>query len=172
MMCFHSMGGLGGFYTTTDGRRGSDMGDLTSDTQPTNCNLCAAPTGTVGRGKAIVFERGPAVDVYKERSMVIVSDGAYGVPGFEGDISNHLDVPAWYEPHVKAWAEAARPNTTLWFWNSEIGWAVAHPIFEKYGWRYVNCNRGLDHIAGDVNKDPPVLRRCASSLEPALADCR
>lgn len=111
------------------------MDDLNSDTQPAKRNLRAAPTSTVGRGKAIVLEKGPTVDVHKadgvslhfgdslsfysswERPTTIVSDGAYGVLGFEGDTSDHLDVPAWYEPHVKAWAEAARPNTTLWFWN-------------------------------------------------------
>lgn len=84
----------------------------------------------------------------------IVSDGAYGVLGFEGDTSDHLDVPAWYEPHVKAWSEAASAQTTLWFWNSEIGWAAAHPILEKYGFRYVNSNtwnKGVGHIAGNVN---------------------
>lgn len=86
--------------------------------------------------------------------VVIVSDGAYGVLGFEGDTSDHLDLPRWYEPHVRAWAAAATAQTTLWFWNSEIGWAAVHPILEKYGFRYVNCNiwnKGTGHIAGNVN---------------------
>lgn len=85
---------------------------------------------------------------------VIVSDGGYGVLGFEGDTSDHLDLPQWYEPHVKAWAAAATPATTLWFWNSEIGWAAVHPVLERYGWRYVNANiwdKGKGHIAGNVN---------------------
>ena len=84
----------------------------------------------------------------------IVSDGAYGVLGFEGDTSDHLDVPEWYEPHVKAWSDAASAETTLWFWNSEIGWAAAHPVLEKHGFRYVNSNtwnKGVGHIAGNVN---------------------
>lgn len=84
----------------------------------------------------------------------IVSDGAYGVLGFEGDTSDHLDVPAWYEPHVRAWSKAATAQTTLWFWNSEIGWAAAHPVLEKHGFRYVNSNtwnKGMGHIAGNVN---------------------
>lgn len=130
------------------------------------------PTSTVGRGKAVVLESAPVKDTYTSDGVslhfgnsldfykswlaptTIVSDGAYGVLGFEGDTSDHLDVPDWYEPHVKAWAESATPNTTLWFWNSEIGWAAAHPILEKYGWRYVNCNiwnKGIGHIAGNVN---------------------
>ena len=42
----------------------------------------------------------------------------------------------------------------LWFWNSEIGWAAAHPVLERHGFRYVNANvwnKGLAHIAGNVN---------------------
>jgi len=66
---------------------------------------------------------------------VIVSDGAYGVLGFEGDTTDHLDLPQWYAPHIAAWSSAATPKTTLWFWNSEIGWAAVHPVLEKYGWR-------------------------------------
>ncbi|XXT38166.1 DNA methyltransferase [Sorangium sp. So ce513] len=85
---------------------------------------------------------------------VIVSDGAYGVLGFEGDTSNHLGIPEWYEPHVAAWARRSKPGTTLWFWNSEIGWAAAHPVLERHGFRYVNANiwnKGVAHIAGNVN---------------------
>jgi DNA methylase len=131
-----------------------------------------APTSTVGRGKAVVLERGPRAHRYTQDGIslsygdslsfyaewepptTIVSDGAYGVLGFEGDTTDHVDVPAWYEPHVKAWAQAARPYTTLWFWNSEIGWAAAHPILKQYGFSYVNCNiwnKGVGHIAGNVN---------------------
>ena len=62
---------------------------------------------------------------------MIVSDGGYGILGFEGDTSDHLGLPQWYEPHIKAWSEAATPETTLWFWNSEIGWASVHPILEN-----------------------------------------
>jgi site-specific DNA-methyltransferase (adenine-specific) len=131
-----------------------------------------APTSTVGRGKAIELKTLPAESHYRgglvdlrfgdsldfystwDRPTTIISDGAYGVLGFEGDTSDHLDVPGWYEAHVAAWAGAATPETTLWFWNSEIGWAAAHPILEKYGWRYVNANiwnKGIGHIAGNVN---------------------
>lgn len=130
------------------------------------------PTSTVGRGKTIKLRGGPAIDAWSndavslylgdslnfysewETPTVIVSDGGYGVLGFEGDTSDHLGLPDWYEPHIAAWAENATPQTTLWFWNSEIGWAAVHPILEKYGWRYQNCNvwnKGLAHIAGNVN---------------------
>lgn len=130
------------------------------------------PISTVGRGRAIapvkhktpsvwsdshIFARvGDSLEAYQNwpAPVVIVSDGAYGVLGFEGDTLGHLDIPEWYEAHVEAWSKAATPQTTLWFWNSEIGWAAAHPLLEKYGWRYVNANiwnKGKGHIAGNVN---------------------
>jgi site-specific DNA-methyltransferase (adenine-specific) len=130
----------------------------------------AAPS-TVGRGRAVP-PRSPRAKRHEDelvtlecgdsaalcarwpRPTVIVSDGAYGVLGFEGDTTDHLELPAWYEPHVAAWARAALPATTLWFWNSEIGWAAAHPLLEKYGFRYVNANvwnKGIAHVAGNVN---------------------
>jgi len=106
--------------------------------------------------------RGDSLDYYSEwdTPITIISDGAYGVLGFEGDTSDHLDLPSWYEEHIKQWSEAATAQTTLWFWNSEIGWAAVHPILEKYGWRYVNCNswnKGRGHIAGNV--DTKKIRR-------------
>jgi hypothetical protein len=130
------------------------------------------PTSTVGRGRAvetisapdvtawrddlISVQLGNSLDFYQQWELptVIVSDGAYGVLGFEGDTSDHLDLPAWYEPHISAWSQKATPATTLWFWNSEIGWAAVHPLLERYGWRYVNANiwnKGKGHIAGNVN---------------------
>ena len=130
------------------------------------------PTSTVGRGKSITISTSPQVAEWHDEltnlmlgdslncyrdwptPMVIVSDGGYGVLGFEGDTSDHLGLPAWYEPHVCAWSEAATPASTLWFWNSEIGWAAVHPVLEKYGWRYQNCNiwnKTVAHIAGNIN---------------------
>lgn len=132
----------------------------------------ASATSTVGRGRAVAqkgappsalyaddyvsLHHGDALDHYPDwpAPVTIVSDGAYGVLGFEGDTSDHLEVPGWYEPHVKAWSQAATAQTTLWFWNSEIGWAAAHPVLEKYGFRYVNSNtwnKGVGHLAGNVN---------------------
>lgn len=130
------------------------------------------PTSTVGRGKqvtlaispkqrewrqeGVVLSLGDSLEHYSawDAPVVIVSDGGYGVLGFEGDTSDHLGLPGWYEPHVAQWAKYARPNTTLWFWNSEIGWAAVHPVLERYGWRYVNANiwnKGKAHVAGNVN---------------------
>ncbi len=129
-------------------------------------------TSTVGRGRVVETITAPEFTEWKDEFIsvrlgdslelypkwdtptVIVSDGGYGVLGFEGDTSDHLGLPEWYEPHIAAWAQRATPATTLWFWNSEIGWAAVHPILEKYGWRYQNANiwnKGLGHIAGNIN---------------------
>jgi hypothetical protein len=129
-------------------------------------------SSTVGRGKVanlntninfsawsdeyVALNLGDSLQHYDnwEQPTVIISDGAYGILGFEGDTSDHIDLPNWYQPHIEAWSKAALPCTTLWFWNSEIGWAVVHPLLEKNGWRYVNSNiwnKGKGHIAGNVN---------------------
>ena len=89
-----------------------------------------------------------------ESPTVIVSDGAYGISGFEGDCNRPADLPAWYEPHIALWSSMSSSQTTLWFWNTEIGWAHVHPVLEKYGWIYVHANvwdKGKSHIAGNVN---------------------
>lgn len=155
----------------------------------------ATATSTVGRGKAVTLKTAPMVhcwtdmevtlclgdslDHYKgwDTPTVIVSDGAYGILGFEGDTSDHLGVPDWYEPHIRAWSQRATPQTTLWFWNSEIGWATVHPVLERYGWRYVNANvwnKGKAHIAGNVNtakirRFPVVTEMCIQYVfEPRI----
>ncbi|WP_324752773.1 DNA methyltransferase [Roseovarius sp. Pro17] len=144
-------------------------GETLIDTKP---RARSTPSSTVGRGKAITraeplkqdrWSDGQTTLIFGD-SLVhygdwdapdcIVSDGAYGVLGFEGDTSDHTGMPEWYEPHIAAWSKQAKPSTSLWFWNSEIGWATVHPILERYGWRYVNANiwdKGIGHIAGNVN---------------------
>lgn len=85
---------------------------------------------------------------------LIVSDGAYGVRGFRGDTTDVSGLAEWYKPHVLAWAKAAKPSTSLWFWNTEVGWATVHPLLLATGWEYVQLavwNKGLAHIAGNVN---------------------
>jgi len=130
------------------------------------------PTSTVGRGRSVTLRSVPKSPLWKNKLVslhhgdslelydwwdaptTIVSDGGYGILGFEGDTSDHLELPAWYAPHVEAWTRSSSPQTTLWFWNSEIGWAAVHPVLERHGWRYQNCNvwnKGLAHIAGNVN---------------------
>lgn len=84
----------------------------------------------------------------------IISDGAYGVRGFHGDTVGVDDLVEWYRPHVAAWEHAATPATTLWFWNTEIGWATVHPLLDHHGWDYVETitwDKGISHIAGNVN---------------------
>ena len=54
---------------------------------------------------------------------------------FPGDPPTPEELPEWYEPHIMAWSDRAVPLTTLWFWNTEIGWANVHPLLVKYGWR-------------------------------------
>jgi len=154
------------------------------------------PTSTVGRGRAVKEDISPTSSEFKDDLLhvsmgdslnfyakwptptVIVSDGGYGVLGFEGDTSDHLDLPQWYEPHVAAWSKRATPSTTLWFWNSEIGWAALHPVLERHGWRYVNANiwnKGKGHIAGNVNtakirRFPVVSEVCVQYVYEARVD--
>ena len=155
------------------------------------------PTSTVGRGRSVKsvvssetpnswhddfvsVELGDSLDLYGrwETPTVIVSDGGYGVLGFEGDTSDHLDLPNWYRPHIAAWSRYSKPATTLWFWNSEIGWAAVHPVLEAHGWRYVNANiwnKGKGHIAGNVNtkrirRFPVVSEVCVQYVYEARVD--
>lgn len=89
-----------------------------------------------------------------EPPTVIVADGPYGVGSFPGDPVSHRELPAWYEPHVARWSERALPATTLWFWNTEIGWATVHPVLDAHGWEYRACHvwdKGAGHIAGNAN---------------------
>ena len=99
---------------------------------------------------------GDALELYDkwESPTVIISDGPYGVKGFPGDLVSPNGLDKWYEPHVKRWSELSTPLTTLWFWNTEVGWATVHPILEKYGWSYVSCcvwDKGMSHVAGNTN---------------------
>lgn len=156
----------------------------------------STPTSTVGRGRSVKnienletdhwcdeltdIRLGNSLSFYEawNRPTAIISDGGYGVLGFEGDTSDHLGLPEWYEPHIAAWSHAATPKTTLWFWNSEIGWAAVHPILEKYGWRYVNANiwnKGKGHMAGNVNTQkirrfPVVSELCVQYVFEARID--
>ena len=83
--------------------------------------------------------------------QVIISDGAYGVAGEPGDTSSPRGLTDWYRPHIQAWAEHATAATTLWFWNTEVGWATVHPVLEAHGWKYVHSNtwnKGRAHLPG------------------------
>lgn len=108
--------------------------------------------------KRFQLHRGDAADAYLDwpEPSLILSDGAYGVGGFPGDPRTPECLSDWYEPHVAAWSKAARPATTLWFWNTEVGWATVHPRLMYHGWEYVETivwDKGIPHIAGNVNGD-------------------
>ena len=60
-----------------------------------------------------------------------------GVGSGSGDDSPLSDFGAWYQPHIAAWSQAAKPATALWLWNTEIGWASLHPQLQAAGWEFV-----------------------------------
>lgn len=107
-------------------------------------------------GELYTLHHGNSHDAYDgwEAPDLIISDGAYGVRGFRGDTVDETGLVEWYRPHALAWAKAAKPSTTLWFWNTEVGWATVHPLLIATGWEYVQLaiwDKGLAHIAGNVN---------------------
>lgn len=102
------------------------------------------------------LHHGNVSEIYKvwPSPDLIISDGAYGIRGFKGDTTDTSDLIEWYQPHALSWAKAAKHSTSLWFWNTEIGWATVHPLLLATGWEYVQLaiwNKGLAHIAGNVN---------------------
>lgn len=102
------------------------------------------------------LHRGDALEAYPDwpSPTTIVSDGAYGVRGFHGDTTGPDQLMDWYRPHIQSWSRAATPATTLWFWNTEVGWATVHPLLAAEGWDYVQAitwDKGIGHVAGNVN---------------------
>lgn len=100
--------------------------------------------------------QGDSLDFYGEweSPTVIISDGPYGINGYRGDLKSPVGLDEWYEPHIAAWSAKSTPQTTLWFWNTELGWATVHPILLKYGWEFKTCNvwdKGMSHVAGNTN---------------------
>jgi site-specific DNA-methyltransferase (adenine-specific) len=102
------------------------------------------------------LHEGDALEAYPlwPAPSVIVSDGAYGVGGFPGDPRTPDGLAEWYESHVEQWSRRAHLGTTLWFWNTEVGWANVHPVLVKHGWKYEVCHiwdKGIAHVSGNVN---------------------
>lgn len=134
-------------------------------------------TETYNRGNIHLF-CGDALELYEnwEVPTVIISDGPYGINGFPGDLVSPVGLDKWYEPHIKKWSELATPLTTLWFWNTEVGWATVHPMLEKYGWTYVSCciwDKGMGHVAGNTNTKtirhlPVVTEVCVQYVKKPL----
>ena len=110
--------------------------------------------------------------------VCIVCDGPYGLGGFPGDPPGVNGLVDWYRPHVRAWTEKATAQTTLWFWNSELGWATVHPLLQELGWEYRTCHiwdKGLGHIAGNANtrtlrKLPVTTEVCVQYVKAARFD--
>lgn len=105
-------------------------------------------TATISLADALAcYDRWPA-------PTVIVVDGPYGVGGFPGDPPTPDELAGWYEPHAAAWARCSLPETTLWLWSSEVGFAEIHPVLKRHGWRYAGASiwdKGIGQVAGNVN---------------------
>lgn len=108
------------------------------------------------KNNKIIIQNDDVLNLYDywESPVVIISDGPYGINRFVGDLPTYDGLDKWYEPHIKKWSEKATPQTTLWLWNTEIGWVTIHPVLKKYGWEYINCHtwdKGKGHVAGNAN---------------------
>jgi site-specific DNA-methyltransferase (adenine-specific) len=107
------------------------------------------------------------------RPTCIIVDGPYGIGGFPGDRPTAEGLRAWYNLHVAAWSKYATAQTTLWFWNTELGWATVHPLFVENGWEFRNCHiwdKGIGHIAGNANtqtlrKFPVITEVCVQYVK-------
>ncbi len=112
-----------------------------------------------------------------ERPTVIVSDGPYGLASYPGDPATPEGLADFYRPFLKIWHDRALPSATLWFWNSEQGWANCHRAIEESGWEFRNChiwNKGMFHVAGNCNtrtirKYPVVTEVCAQYVRKNLS---
>lgn len=120
---------------------------------------------------------GDAFDLYKDWKVptVIMCDGPYGINGYPGDLLSVEGLSEWYEKHVTEWNKYATPKTTLWFWNTEQGWATVHPMLVRLGWEFKAChvwNKGISHVAGNTNTKtlshlPVVTEVCVQYVKKA-----
>jgi site-specific DNA-methyltransferase (adenine-specific) len=129
------------------------------------------------RGDVVIhFDHAENLYAHWPTPTCIISDGPYGVNGFPGDSQSEESLANWYAPHIKAWSQHATPETTLWFWNTEVGWATVHPVLISNGWEYRCCNvwdKGLGHVAGNANtqtlrKFPVVTEVCVHYVKAAI----
>ncbi len=129
-------------------------------------------------GKWAKLYLGDALDLYSvwPSPITIVSDGPYGLASFPGDPPTPDSLASWYRPHIEKWSQHATPQTTLWFWNSELGWAKVHHLFEEFGWEYRTCHiwdKGIAHVAGNTNgttlrKFPVTTEVCVQYVKQAF----
>jgi site-specific DNA-methyltransferase (adenine-specific) len=127
------------------------------------------PGDSYSRGDVTIhFDRAEQLYERWAAPTSIISDGPYGVSGFPGDKHEWESLTDWYRPHVEAWSRRVTPQTTLWFWNTEVGWATIHPLLTAHDWEYRCCNtwdKGMSHVAGNANtqtlrKFPVVTEVC------------
>jgi len=144
-----------------------------------HCGCLDGLTDTFGhvleRRQLMPLMHGDALTLYSSWGppRVIISDGPYGINGYKGDLRSEKNLPIWYKPHVQAWYKYAPAGTTLWFWNTEVGWAHVHHTIIAAGWEYRGCNiwdKGIAHIAGNCNsrtmrKFPVVTELCAHYIK-------
>ncbi|MFQ5915681.1 MAG: site-specific DNA-methyltransferase, partial [Nitrospinota bacterium] len=77
--------------------------------------------------------------------------------------------------HIEAWSKYSTPQTTLWFWGTELGWANVHRVFVSQDWEYRACHiwdKGGSHVAGNANsltlrKFPVVTEVCVQYVKAA-----
>lgn len=108
--------------------------------------------------------------------VAIVCDGPYGLSSYEGDLRDPRNLTEWYQPFIQRFTQAASPQTTLWFWNTELGWAYVHPLIEQHGWIFHSANiwdKGIAHIAGNSNTQtlrsfPVVSEVCVQYVRPPV----
>src|SRR5439155_20386239 len=140
------------------------------------------PTEILAGGREPCFRLGsssiyfsPAEELYAKwpTPTCIIADGPYGITGFPGDLYKHEELAEWYEPHVREWTRLSTPQTTLWFWGTEIGWASVHPVLAANDWEYRCCHiwdKGMSHVAGNSNtqtlrKFPVVTEICVQYIK-------
>ncbi len=109
-------------------------------------------------GGLVSVELADAMDCYGRwpEPTSIVVDGPYGLGKFPGDPHSADELAEWYAPHVAEWSRCSLPETTLWFWCSEVGWAEVHPVLKMHGWKYKAAHvwdKGVAHVAGNCNGD-------------------
>ncbi|MDR3364331.1 MAG: site-specific DNA-methyltransferase [Clostridiales Family XIII bacterium] len=129
---------------------------------------------------ALFFSNCDAIYAYCDwkSPTVVISDGPYGINGYRGDLLSNSGLAEWYEPHIQAWSKCSTPITTLWFWNTELGWATVHPMIEKYGWEFKACHtwdKGMSHVAGNTNTKtirrlPVVTEVCVQYTKKPIFD--
>ena len=133
--------------------------------------------GRTSTRNGVTLHHADVLDLYDgwASPTCIVADGPYGLHSYPGDPPTPEGLGEVYRPHIEAWSRRSTPETTLWFWNSELGWANVHPVLAANGWEYRSChvwNKGLSHVAGNANsltlrKFPVVTEVCVQYVKPA-----